>query len=99
METDAVPRFALGERVRVLPMTQAGHTRAPQYTHGASGVITAYNGVHIFPDANAHRTSGADTVGEPLYTVEFSSVELFGAVSQPGDSVFVDLWEPYLSYA
>lgn len=99
MQSQVTARFSMGERVRVLAMTQAGHTRAPQYTHNAVGVIAAINGVHVFPDANAHRKNGANTVGEPLYTVEFSSVALFGAASEVGDSVFVDLWEPYLSHA
>lgn len=88
------PAFVVGDRVRVLPMTQAGHTRAPQYVHGARGEVQAYNGVHHFPDEAAHRD---DARPHPLYTVTFSSAELFPeAGAHAGDRVLVDLWEPYL---
>ena len=49
------PKYARGALVKVQPMTQAGHTRAAEYVHGARGIIHAINGVHIYPDANAHR--------------------------------------------
>ncbi len=92
------PQFAVGTKVKVLPMTQAGHTRAPRYVHGAVGVVHAYNGVHIFPDANAHRDSASGVRGEPLYTIAFSRSALFPQEASAGQ-VMVDLWEPYLREA
>ncbi len=71
------PKYAVGTKVQVLPMTHAGHTRAPQYVHGVTGIIYAINGVHIYPDANAHRRDEDTIVGEILYTVSFARVALF----------------------
>ncbi|MDP5072933.1 MAG: nitrile hydratase subunit beta [OM182 bacterium] len=79
------PKYALGALVKVLPMTQAGHTRAPEYVHGASGIIHAVNGVHIYPDANAHRQDKDRVVGETLYTVSFARAALFPQRASCGD--------------
>lgn len=97
------PKYAVGTAVQALPMTHAGHTRAPQYVHGAIGIIHAINGVHIYPDANAHRRDEDAVVGEILYTVSFARVALFPSHAPQAsvkecneDRIFVDLWEPYL---
>ena len=95
LDSQQTPRFAVGTKVKVLPMTQAGHTRAPRYVHGAVGTVYAYNGVHIFPDTNAHKDPTSPTRGEPLYTVAFSRAALFQQENSAGQ-VMVDLWEPYL---
>ena len=79
------PKYALGALVKVLPMTQAGHTRAPEYVHGARGIIHAINGVHIYPDANAHRQDEDKIVGETLYTVSFARAALFPQRASCGD--------------
>jgi len=50
----------------------------------------------VFPDANAHGEEQA----EPLYTVAFEARELWGPDAEnPGDTVHIDLWEPYLEPA
>jgi len=49
----------------------------------------------VFPDQNAN---GA-RVGEPLYSVEFTSCELWGTSGNPLDTIRVDLFEPYLEHA
>jgi len=76
-------------------MTQAGHTRAPRYVHGALGVVQSYNGVHVYPDASAHKSPTSAAHGEPLYTVAFPRAALFQQENSAGQ-VMVDLWEPYL---
>ncbi|MBL6754612.1 MAG: nitrile hydratase subunit beta [Pseudomonadales bacterium] len=80
------PKYAVGTTVKVLPMTQTGHTRAPQYVHGATGIIYAINGVHIYPDANAHRRDEDKVVGEILYTVSFARAALFPSHALPAVS-------------
>lgn len=43
--TDAVPRFAVGERVRVVaPAPGAGHTRLPDYVTSHIGTVALVNG-------------------------------------------------------
>jgi nitrile hydratase len=63
----------------------------PAYVQGASGEIVDHYGTHVFPDANAR----GDRRGEHLYSVRFDGESLWGNESQ-GQSVFIDLWEPYL---
>lgn len=86
----AAPRFARGERVRVLEVHQPGHTRVPRYVRGRSGVVGHVAPAFSYPDANAH---GLPDRSEPTYHVEFEAAELWGADAEADDSVIVDLWE------
>lgn len=83
--------FAIGDKVRTRNINPPGHTRLPRYARGRVGEIVAVHGTHVFPD------SSADGHGDDphwLYTVRFSSLELWG--KDTPDSVCIDLWEPYL---
>jgi nitrile hydratase beta subunit len=89
---EEAPSFQVGDRIRVRPMAPLGHTRAARYVRGHYGTVRAHYGAHVFPDRNAH----GERVGKHLYSVEFSSRELFGDEAGPRDTVRLDLWEPYL---
>ena len=89
------PAFAVGERVRVLDIHTAGHTRAPRYIRNRTGTVHAYHGVHVFADANAH----GEKRGEPLYNVRFDGRDLWGDDGSANSVVHVDLWEPHLEAA
>ena len=95
MHIDRPARFHVGENVRVVNNHPRGHTRAPRYTRGRTGLIKAYHGAHVFPDQHAK----GERVGEPLYSVEFTSRELWGTGGNPLDAILVDLFEPYLEHA
>ena len=90
----AQARFSIGDKVLVQKRQGSGHTRVPAYVQGASGEIVDHYGTHVFPDANALR----ERRGEHLYSVRFDGELLWGNESQ-GQSVFIDLWEPYLEAA
>jgi nitrile hydratase len=90
------PAFAVGDRVRTRNHQPAGHTRLPSYARGAAGVIEAVHGCHVFPDTHAHGLGEAPC---PLYTVRFDGAELYGAAAEPGLTVSIDAWEPYLDPA
>ena len=96
----APPRFAPGDRVRTVPYTNVGataaprHTRLPQYATGCSGVVVACHNGWVLPDSNAH---GEGEQPSHLYTVAFSGEALYGAGAEPGISVRLDLFEPYLA--
>ena len=90
---DAPARFRVGDRVHVRNRHPRGHTRAPRYVRGRSGVVEGHHGTFVFPDAHAH---GKGPEPQPLYTVRFSAVELWGPDGDSGTSVYVDLWEEYL---
>ena len=90
------PAFAVGDRVRTRNHQPAGHTRLPGYARGCTGVVTAVHGAHVYPDTNAH---GGGEQPRPLYTVRFAATELFGDDAEPGQTVSIDAWEPYLDRA
>ncbi len=81
--------FLPGESVRTTRDDPAHHTRVPRYARGAVGVVVEPQGSHPLPD---DRSRGILTV-QPVYTVRFAAVELFGS----GDhTVTVDVWESHL---
>jgi nitrile hydratase len=86
-------RFARRQRVRVKRMHPIGHTRCPRYARGAVGVVEDVRGADRLPD---RATYGADLVPEAVYSVTFSSTELWGPSEEPAWSVSLDLWEDYL---
>ena len=88
---DTVPAYASGASVQVIKSSATGHTRVPGYVQGSIGVVVAHHGCHVFPDKNAL----GEHVGEQLYAVRFSAIELWGSSAENAD-VMIDLWEPYL---
>ena len=87
------PRFAVGERVATRNHTVPGHTRLPRYARGKVGTVVLYHEAWVYPDTNAH---GRGENPEHLYTVAFDGEILWGEGCEPGVSVRVDLFEPYL---
>lgn len=90
---DRVPRFAAGDMIVTKMDPVPGHTRLPAYARGKQGEITSCHDGWVYPDTNAH---GLGEQPQPLYTVRFSSEVLWGS---KGFSVYLDLFEPYLSQA
>lgn len=82
--------FEEGERVRVRRMRPEQHHRCPRYVRGAVGLIERVLGADRVPGVpyREHEV-------EPCYTVQFSSVDLFGD-DQPSHQLLIDLWERYL---
>ncbi|MUL79878.1 nitrile hydratase subunit beta [Mycolicibacterium sp. CBMA 226] len=93
---DAAARFQEGDVVRTTSVEPTGHTRLPSYARGKRGRITVVHGCHVYPDANAR---GLGEQPQWLYTVEFDGAELFGDVADPGITVSIDAFEPYLEPA
>jgi nitrile hydratase len=93
---DRAPRFAVGTTVRARNLHPAGHTRLPRYVRGRCGVVERIHPACVFPDANAH---GRGEEPQHLYAVRFAAAELWGPEAEPGTSVSVDLFEPYLEPA
>lgn len=90
------PRFAVGDRVRVRAWHPLGHTRAPRYVQGKRGVIVRYDGLHNFPDVEAH---GGGQIPVPAYSVRFDATELWGEAAEPNAHMHVDLYDQYLEPA
>jgi len=87
------PRFKPGDRVRARNLNPSGHTRLPRYVRGKPGVIDSVHGTFVYPDTNAH--DGGEQP-QPLYSVRFDAVELWGPAAVGRDSLYIDLWEDYL---
>jgi nitrile hydratase subunit beta len=86
--------FGMGDRVRVRRMRTERHHRCPRYVRGVVGEVEGVCGADPVPGL-----AGGERVVEPVYTVRFSSVDLFGDRSSDGEPpyvVLIDLWERYL---
>jgi nitrile hydratase len=86
------PRFTVGMRVRTTIRPVSHHTRLPEYAQGKPAVIERVHGMHVFPDTNA---SGNGEQPQWLYTTVFRGTELWPD-AEPGLTVSIDAWEPYL---
>ncbi len=91
-QIDAAPKFAPNQTVRASNMHKTGHTRMPAYVRGHTGTVVAIRPAAVLPDSTAHFT-GEDA--QHVYTVEFSSEELWGKGAEAAD-VRIDLFESYL---
>ncbi len=89
-------RFKIGDRVIARNLNPEHHIRLPRYARGRYGMIRHDWGVFILPDTHAHG-GGANPCH--CYSVEFDGRELWGEGHPAGESVRIDLWEPYLEPA
>ena len=87
------PRYAVGDEVRVRAWHPPGHTRAPRYVQGKRGTVVRFDGAHDLDDIAAH---GGGSVADPIYSVRFTSRELWGEAAADGEVMHVDLFERYL---
>ena len=85
--------FQVGDHILTARHGAPGHTRLPAYARGRRGRITADHGGWIFPDSNAHHL-GEDP--QRLYSISFAGEELWGPSAEPGVTVSLDLFEPYV---
>lgn len=91
------PRFSVGDRVRVRRMRPERHHRSPRYIRGVVGEVERVACQDHVPGT---RFSANQT--EPVYTVRFSSVDLWGDRVDEGEGeydLFIDQWESYLEAA
>ena len=94
--TNTQPKFKPGDKVRCKNINPTTHTRLPRYVRGHVGVVELNHGTHVFPD-----TASIDGTENPqwLYTVVFTSQELWGADADPTIKISIDAFEPYLDLA
>ncbi|MFO1048014.1 MAG: nitrile hydratase subunit beta [Geminicoccaceae bacterium] len=92
------PRFQPGAAVRVKCLFPPGHCRTPFYTRGHSGTVLGIADHQRNPEALAYGREGLPPL--PVYRVRFAMAELWPAPETvAGDSVVVDLFEPWLEPA
>ncbi|MFW0794653.1 nitrile hydratase subunit beta [Gordonia sp. CPCC 205515] len=96
-DTDKQPRFSVGDVVRVNDSSPFGHTRRARYIRGKVATIVAHRGSFIYPDTAGN---GLGENPEHVYTIEFTSTELWGAHdADPNGKVYFDVWDPYIELA
>lgn len=95
-DADVPPGFKLGDKVRVKNEHPAHHTRATRYSRGKVGRIVMAHGIFVYPDTNSE-WQGENP--QHVYTVCFSARDIWGDEAKDGDSLCLDLWEPYLEPA
>ena len=88
MPPASAPCLQVGDVVRVSRMRTTTQNRCPRYVRGAIGRIESICGDDRLP-GERERTG-------VVYTVEFSSADLWGTGTEPPFSVLVDLFEDYL---
>jgi len=93
----APAKFKVGDAVHTRQLNPATHTRLPRYARDKFGRIEAIRGCHVFPDTAALSVANEDP--EWLYTVVFDGRELWGDAAEPGLTVSIDAFEPYLEPA
>lgn len=74
-------------------MRPRGHTRCPRYVRGIAGVVERIQGEDFLPDIANYEP---DAPVEPVYSVAFRSVDLWGPGEEAPFTVLLDLWESYL---
>jgi hypothetical protein len=91
MPPATTPRFAVGDLVRVKRMRPERHHRCPRYVRGVVGQVERIPGEEHVPGAPT-----SSDVREPVYTVRFDSVDLWGEQDEPAFELLIDLWQSYL---
>jgi nitrile hydratase beta subunit len=92
----APAQFSAGDRVRARNINPTTHTRLPRYARGKLGTVEAVRGCHVYPDSAA---VGAGDNPQWLYAVVFPARELWGEAADPGLTVSIEAFEPYLEPA
>ena len=88
-------KFRVGQLVRAKEIKSFGHNRLPGYVRSKCGVVTKKTGVYALQDTDAKDEQPYDDP-QHVYTVKFSSKELWGDKGRDLDFVYVDIWESYL---
>jgi nitrile hydratase beta subunit len=83
--------FTVGDSVRVRRQRAEQHHRCPRYVRGVTGTVD-----RVVGDDGLPGTGAAASRDEPVYTVQFSSVDLWGETAEPDFELLIDLWQSYL---
>ena len=94
----SAPRFAAGDKVRVLRRFPLGHIRTPRYAMGHVGSICRVVGAFPNPEELAYARDGLPLT--MLYRVRFRQADLWADYGgEPGDTVEIELYEHWLEAA
>ena len=92
----AEPRFAAGERVRIVDLGKSGHVRTPSYVRGRVGTVERFCGLFENPEERAYGREGGARI--PLYRVHLAQRDLWP--SYDGDARYtleIEIYEHWLA--
>ena len=98
LDLDVPARFRVGDAVRARNVHPAGHTRLPRYAREKRGTVIRDNGVYALQDTDGRGQQYGD-FPQHVYTVRFTSRELWGERGNDRDAIYVELWDDYLEPA
>ena len=88
-----MPRFATGDRVRILDLRKTGHMRVPDYVRGAIGAIERHCGTYANPEELAYGVP--DPARVDLYRVRIAQAALW-AGAPPSDELEIEIYDHWL---
>ena len=92
------PRYAIGEKVRVLELNKPGHIRTPFYIRQQTGRVLQFCGAFLNPEDLAVGNAGGRVVG--CYRVEFLQSEIWDDYDgTPDDTLVIEVYEHWLEAA
>ncbi len=87
-----VPRFGVGDSVKVGNINISGHTRLPRYVRGRVGTVAKLYSAQDIQDHVPDSEKGP----QPVYSVRFDGRELWGDTAESNQVLYIDMWESYL---
>ena len=93
-----MPRFAAGDRVRVLDLGKPGHVRIPFFVRHHIGTVERYCGAYPYPEELAYGRAGLP--GIDLYRVHFLQKLLWpDYAGDPADTLEIEVYDHWLEPA
>ena len=93
-----MPRFSLGQQVRVLELNKPGHIRTPHYVRHRTGTVIQFCGAFLNPEDLAVGNAGGRVV--ECYRVEFPQRDLWpDYAGSPDDTLVIEIYEHWMTPA
>jgi len=91
-----MPRFAVGQKVRVLELNKSGHIRTPHYIRRRVGTVIQFCGTFLNPEDLAQGISSGPAVEN--YRVAFRQKDIWPDYKGPeADSLVIELYHHWLA--
>ncbi len=93
-----MPRYAMGQAVRVLELNKPGHIRTPYYIRHHTGRVIQFCGSFLNPEDLAVGNAGGRVV--ECYRVEFLQREVWSEYAgAPEDTIVIEIYEHWMEPA
>ena len=91
-----MPRYNVGQKVRVLELNKAGHIRTPHYVRRKVGTVIQYCGSFLNPEDLARGMTAGPVVEN--YRVAFRQKDLWPDYAGPdNDSLVIEVYHHWLA--